>query len=90
MAKTKSHSLHFFKVDCQVCEQLFKKINSHKNCKSFNEARFFMFFLYQFDIHNLAIEGLESKMADPREEFRWDNLEIIDPDLRDFKCETLD
>ena len=49
-----------------------------------------MFFLYQFDIHNLAIEGLESKMADPREEFRWDNLEIIDPDLRDFKCETLD
>ena len=46
-------------VNTQVCEQLFKKINSHKNCKSFNESRFFMFFLYQFDIHNLALEGLD-------------------------------
>ena len=69
------------KVNTQVCEQLFKKVNSHRNCKSFNEARFFLFFLYQFDLHNLAIEGLESKMADPREEFRWENIQIVDPDL---------
>ena len=41
----------------------------------------FLFFLYQFDIHNLAIEGLDSKMADPREEFRWENIVIVDPDL---------
>ena len=68
-------------VNTQVCEQLFKKINSHRNCKSFNEARFFMFFIYQFDIHNLAIEGLETKMADPREDFRWENIEIVDPVL---------
>ena len=66
-------------VNTQVCEQLFKKINSHKNCKSFNEARFFMFFIYQFDIHNLAIEGLESKMADPRDDFRWENIELKEP-----------
>ena len=44
-------------------------------------ARFFLFFLYQFDIHNLAIEGLDSKIADLREEFRWDNIEIKNPDL---------
>ena len=68
-------------VNTQICEQLFKKVNSHKNCKSFNEARFFLFFLYQFDIHNLAIEGLESKMADPREEFRWNNIELKEPEL---------
>jgi hypothetical protein len=68
-------------VNTQVCEQLFEKINSHKNCKSFNEARFFLFFLYQFDIHNLAIEGLESKMADPREEFRWNNIKLKEPEL---------
>ena len=76
-------------VNTQVCEQLFKKVNSHKNCKSFNEARFFIFFLYQFDIHNLAIEGMETKMADPREEFRWDNIKIMDPDLNENKEEEL-
>ena len=68
-------------VNTQICEQLFKKVNSHKNCKSFNESRFFIFFLYQFDIHNLAIEGMESKMADPREEFRWNNIVMKDPEL---------
>ena len=40
-----------------------------------------MFFFYQFDIHNLSIEGLDSKMADPRKEFRWENLTIIEPKL---------
>lgn len=68
-------------VNTQICEQLFKKVNSHRNCKSFNESRFFLFFLYQFDLHNLGIEGLDSKMADPREEFRWENIVIDDPDL---------
>ena len=42
-----------------------------------------MFFIYQFDIHNLAIEGLETKMADPREDFRWDNIKINDPVLNE-------
>ena len=76
-------------VNTQVCEQLFKKVNSHRNCKSFNEARFFMFFLYQFDIHNLSIEGLETKMADPREEFRWQNIDIMDPVLEERPDEDL-
>ena len=75
-------------VNTQVCEQLFKKVNSHRNCKSFNEARFFLFFLYQFDIHNLCIEGMESKMADPREEFRWQNIQIVDPVLEETPEET--
>ena len=75
-------------VNTQVCEQLFKKINSHKNCKSFNEARFFLFFLYQFDIHNLSIEGLASKMADPREDFRWENIRIVAPEVRESKVES--
>ena len=77
-------------VNTQVCEQLFKKINSHKNCKSFNESRFFLFFLYQFDIHNLSIEGLDSKMADPREEFRWENLKIVEPNLNVCENDTVE
>lgn len=76
-------------VNTQVCEQLFKKINSHKNCKSFNEPRFFMFFIYQFDMHNLALEGLDSKMADPREEFRWENLIIVEPDISDHNIDEI-
>ena len=76
-------------VNTQVCEQLFKKVNSHKNCKSFNESRFFLFFLYQFDIHNLSIDGLESKMADPREQFRWDNIKIVEPDFNESKLEDI-
>ena len=74
-------------VNTQVCEQLFKKVNSHKNCKSFNEARFFFFFLYLFDIHNLSIEGLESKVADPREDFRWTAIKLSDPVLDDLQDE---
>ena len=63
-------------VNTQICEQLFKKVNAHKNCKSFNESRFFLFFLYNFDLHNMSIEGIVSKMADPREDFRWSNIDI--------------
>ena len=37
-----------------------------------------MFFIYPFDIYNLAIKGLEMKMADPREDLRWENIEIVD------------
>ena len=70
-------------VNTQICEQLFKKIYSHRNFKSFNKARFFLFFLYQFDILNLAIEGLDSKITDPREEFQWENIIIKDPDLNE-------
>ena len=58
-------------VNSQVCEQLFKKINSHKNCISMNEARFGLFFLYQYELHNLDIEKM-TILADPREEYRWD------------------
>ena len=49
-----------------------------------------MFFLYQFYIHNLAFEGLDSKMAEPREEFCWENVTLIDPDLSEFKSDYID
>ena len=66
-------------VNTQVCEQLFKKLNSHKNCKSLNEVRFFLFFFYNIDLHNLSIEGMSIK-ADPRNAFRWNNIEFKDVD----------
>ena len=62
-------------VNSQVCEQLFKKINSHRNCRKMNEARFGLFFLYQYEIHNLEIEK-RTILADPREDVRWDNIKI--------------
>ena len=36
-----------------------------------NEARFGLFFLYQYELHNLDIEKM-TILADPREEYRWD------------------
>ena len=71
-------------VNSQVCEQLFKKLNSHKKCKSLSEARFFMFFIYNIDIHNLSIEHMYS-LADPRGEMRWTNLKKEKGD-----CESLE
>ena len=62
-------------VNSQICEQLFKKINSHRNCRKMNEARFGLFFLYQYEIHNLEIEQ-KTILADPREQVRWDNIKI--------------
>ena len=33
-------------INTPVCEQLFKKINRHTNCKSMNEPRYFMLWMY--------------------------------------------
>ena len=51
-------------------EQMFTKINRHRNCKSMNEARYFMFWFYNIDLHNLKVEGLDSSVPDPQGEFR--------------------
>ena len=72
-------------VNSQICEQLFKKINKHLNCRKMNEPRFGLFFLYQYEIHNLEIEN-QTILADPREDVRWDNINIIPVDL---ESETL-
>ena len=40
-------------------------------------------------MHNLALEGLDSKMADPREEFRWENLRIVEPDISDHNIDEI-
>ena len=74
-------------VNSQVCEQLFKKINSHKNCKGMNEPRFSLFFLYQYEIHNLEIEK-KTIMTDPRSDERWTNLTITDPTKEKIKTST--
>ena len=37
---------------------------------------FFLFFLYNIDLHNLSFDGMDLK-ADPRNDFRWDNNQIL-------------
>ena len=69
-------------INTPVCEQLFKKINRHTNCKSMNEARYFLFWMYNLDMHNLDIEGLDSCMPDPRSEFRWTQIKIMKVDFK--------
>ena len=62
-------------VNTEICEQLFRKVNSHSNCKSMNESRYFMFWLKNLDMHNLEKEGV-SVAADPRCDYRWSNVNI--------------
>ena len=57
------------------------KVNEHKNCKSMNEARFFIFWLYQMHLHNLDIEGLAGVMSNPHVSFRWEQIKISPVDL---------
>ena len=64
-------------VNTHICEQLFKKLNSHRNCRSLNEACIFLFFIYNIDLHNLSIGGMDIS-ADPRSEFRWENIKTED------------
>ena len=64
-------------INTPICEQLFKKINRHTNCKSMNEPRYFMFWMYNLNIHNLDVDGLDSCLPDPRSEFRWSKINIL-------------
>ena len=69
-------------VNTEVCEQLFRKVNLHSNCKSMNKSRYFLFWLYNLDLHNLDREDLTSA-SDPRTEYRWSKVVIEEIDLGD-------
>ena len=71
-------------VNTEICEQLFRKVNSHSNCKSMNESRYFLFWLYNLDLHNLDIEDLVS-VSDPRTEYRWMKVNIQEVELEIVK-----
>ncbi len=46
-----------------------------------NEARFSLFYLYQYEIHNLDIEN-KTILADPRSEVRWENIKYNEPIIK--------
>ena len=75
-------------VNTEICEQLFRKVNSHSNCKSMNERKYFLFWLYNLDLHNLDIEDLTCA-SDPRTEYRWQKIDIKEVDLSDIKKMTI-
>ena len=72
-------------VNTEVCEQVFNGVNQHRNCKAMNESNYFLFWLYNFDLHNLNIEQLASCAPDPRSSYRWDNIDVTDVDLTDLQ-----
>ena len=74
-------------VNTPICEQLFKKVNQYSNCKSMNDPRFFLFWCYKFEMHNLDIEGLASSLPDPRSTYRWDNINVLEPTLEEDNLE---
>ena len=76
-------------VNTEICEQLFRKVNSHSNCKSMNESKYFLFWLYNLDLHNLDIEDLVCA-SDPRTEYRWLKTKIIKVDIKDLQKMSFD
>ena len=68
-------------VNTMICEQLFRGVNEHKNCKSMNEPSYFLYWLYLFDMYNLDAEGMAACAPDPRSEYRWDNLVAREADV---------
>ena len=65
---------HLDGVNTPICEQLFSSINKFTNAKSMNEANFFLFFLYIFDLHNLNIEGQLCSVANPLSNLRYEHI----------------
>ena len=49
-----------------------------------NEARYFLFWLYNLDLHNLDKEDMVSA-SDPRTHFRWMNIKVKEVDMTDIK-----
>jgi hypothetical protein len=66
----------------EICEQMFRQVNQHRNCKSMNELRWFLFWFYQLDLHNLDMEGLASVAPNPHCDFRWSQLNITEVDFK--------
>ena len=76
-------------VNTPICEQLFKKINLHTNVKSMNEPHFFMFFLFNFDFHNLQIEKRVRSTINPKSEHRWDQISDVETKINENDDEKL-
>ena len=53
-----------------------------------NESKYFLFWLYNLDLHNLDIEDLTCA-SDPRTEYRWQKIDIKEVDLSDIKKMTI-
>ena len=60
-------------------------VNKFTSVKAMNESRFWSFFTYIFDLHNLMKQGNLRSVANPRSPLRWELL----PNLDDFEPSLL-
>ena len=67
-------------MNSEICEQLFRSINQKKNCKGLNEPHFFLFWLYNLEMHNLEMCGMDRTEPNPSSEYRWSisNMSPVD------------
>jgi hypothetical protein len=68
-------------MNTEICEQLFRGINEKKNCKGMNEPHFALFWLYNLELHNLEMSGMDRTEPNPLSEYRWSNLKIVPVDF---------
>ena len=63
-------------MNTEIYEQLFRSINQKKNSKGLNEPHFFLFWLYNFEMHNLEMAGMDRTEPKSLCEYRWSKLNI--------------
>ena len=54
-----------------------------------NESRYFLFWLYNLDLHNLDREDLVAA-SDPRTDYRWQKTTVVEVDLTEIKKMNVD
>ena len=68
-------------VNTESCEQTFKWVNKFTSVKSMSGPRFWMFFTYLFDLHNLSKQGNLRSTVHPSSDHRW----AIVAEIQDFE-----
>ena len=71
-------------MNSEICEQLFRGINEKKNCKGMNEPHFFLFWLYNLDMHNLEMSRMDRTEPNPLSEFRWSQIKVLPVDYENL------
>ena len=77
-------------MNSEICEQLFRSINQKKNCKGLNEPHFFLFWLYNLEMHNLEMCGMDRTEPNPSSEYRWSIINISPVDFGKLLAKTDD
>ena len=71
-------------LNTEICEQLFRSINQKKDCKGMNEPHYSLFWLYNLELHNLEMSGMDRTEPNPLCDYRWSEIRIVPVDFENL------